>query len=258
MTQYQRSGFLSSIPPVTRHLLIINVLIWLVIEVCSFSGARMEHFADFLVTHLGLNYVGSSGFNPVQPLTYMFVHDPFNIMHILFNMFALWMFGRLMEQVWGQKRFLIYYMVCGIGAAVVQEAVWALCWQHDFVTQLAAASNVSPQYVEQAIAAKVPNVMQFMADYKSQLITVGASGAIFGILLGFAFVFPNMPLYFFFIPVPVKAKWMVLGYAVLEFFLGVGGMQSSVAHFAHLGGMLFALPMLLYWKRKGTLQQRFF
>ena len=147
---------------------------------------------------------------------------------------------------------------CGVGAAFVQEAVWALTWQHDYIAAIARQNGLTFDHmksiVEQAVAAGDGGFLRAMAEMKSQMVTIGASGAIFGVLLGFAFVFPNIPMYLFFIPVPIKAKYMVAGYAVLELFFGVGGRMDSVAHFAHLGGMIFGLIILLYWKKKGTLR----
>ncbi len=209
-----------------------------------------------LLPRLGLHYIGSDLFNPAQLFTYMFLHDPSGITHIFFNMFSLWMFGRILERVWGGKRYLLFYLVCGVGAAFAQEAVWAMTWRHEYVQGIAALNGLTydhmQQIVDQATAAGDSGFLAGMADMKSRMMTVGASGAIFGLLLGFAFVFPNMPLYLFFIPVPIKAKYMVIGYAVLEFFFGVQG-GGTIAHFAHLGGMLFGLAMMLYWKKKGTL-----
>lgn len=209
-----------------------------------------------LLPRLGLHYIGSDLFNPAQLFTYMFLHDPSGITHIFFNMFSLWMFGRILERVWGGKRYLLFYLVCGVGAAFAQEAVWAMTWRHEYIQGIAALNGLTydhmQQIVDQATAAGDSGFLAGMADIKSRMMTVGASGAIFGLLLGFAFVFPNMPLYLFFIPVPIKAKYMVIGYAVLEFFFGVQG-GGTIAHFAHLGGMLFGLAMMLYWKKKGTL-----
>ena len=176
-------------------------------------------------------------------------------MHLFFNMFSLYMFGRLLERVWGSKRFLIFYFVCGIGAALVQETVAGL-------TVMYSETKMSSDAVDMVLTQGY-SVFQQGMTYRDPMLqmlhqaiyspVVGASGAIFGILLGFAFVFPNMPLYLMFIPVPIKAKWMVIGYAVLEFWFGVSGTMSTVAHFAHLGGMLFGLLILLYWKKKGKL-----
>lgn len=238
------------IPPVTKNLIIINVAIWLV-------GMIIPSFGRVLYDKLGLHLLGADMFNPIQVITYMFLHDERNVLHILFNMFTLWMFGRILEQVWGSRRFFMFYMVCGIGAAIVQEAVWMLSWHGEFISDLARSNGLTAEHtrelVEQGLASGESHILNIIAQYKSQFLTVGASGAIFGLLLGFAMTFPNMPLYLFFIPVPVKAKYMVIGYAVLEFFLGVNG-GGTIAHFAHLGGMLFGLVILLYWKKKGMLR----
>lgn len=251
MAQYGSGGWFAQIPPVTKNLIIINVLIWLV-EVI------VPGFGNTLIRVAGLHYVASDCFNPIQIITYMFLHSPDNILHLLFNMFTLWMFGRILEQVWGSRRFFIFYFVCGIGAALVQEGVWALTWQHDYIAGIAPLNGRTyesmKEIVDMAAAQGDPYFLEGMHSFLRSMVTVGASGAIFGLLLGFAFVFPDMPMYLFFIPVPIKAKYMVAGYAVLEFFLGVGNSVSTVAHFAHLGGLLFGLALLLYWKKKGTLR----
>ncbi|MBD5291400.1 MAG: rhomboid family intramembrane serine protease [Bacteroides sp.] len=242
----------SQLPPVTKNLIIINVLLWLVEFI-------LPDFANnTLLPRLGLHPFGASNFNPVQPFTYMFLHDPRNPVHIFFNMFSLWMFGRILEQVWGSRRYLIFYLVCGVGAALVQEAVWGMTWRQEFISTIAPINGLTYNHAEQIVNAAIANhdteILAAIAAMKNQMVTVGASGAIFGLLLGFAFVFPNMPMYLFFIPVPIKAKYMVLGYAVLEFFFGISG-GGTIAHLAHLGGMLFGLIMILYWKKKGTLYQ---
>ena len=238
-------SWLRAIPPVTRNLIIINVLIWLLEFIPGFRAMLMQRLA--------LHFWGAADFNPAQIITYAFIREPKTIIHVGFNMFTLWMFGRLMEQVWGSRRFFIFYFVCAIGAALVQELVWQFSWMHE----LAAVNGLSVDQLNNALAMQEISdpaaVHNLLAASKNGLLCVGASGAIFGILLGFAFVFPNMPLYLFFIPVPIKAKYMVIGYAVLEFFLGVSG-GGTVAHFAHLGGMLFALPLIFYWKHNGTLR----
>lgn len=164
---------------------------------------------------LGLHYFAADDFNVVQLITYMFLHDTSGIEHIFFNMFSVFMFGRTLEAVWGGKRFLFYYITTGMGAALVQEAAW---------------------YFELRSAISE---------------TVGASGAAFGILLAFGMLFPNAPLFIIFIPIPIKAKYFVIFYGLLELFFGVSGSMSSVAHFAHLGGMLFGFFLIRYWKKKG-------
>lgn len=245
-----RGGFMSAIPPVTKNLIIINLIIWL-------AEAIFPRFSDTIVRVLGLHFVSASDFNPIQVLTYMFVHAPQNPFHVFFNMFTLWMFGSTLERVWGSKRFFIFYFVCGIGAAIVQEVVWAMTWMHEYVDGIAKLNGLTYDHmksiVESALANGDGDFLSAMAQYKSQIVTIGASGAVFGLLLGYAFVFPNQPLYLFFIPVPIKAKYMMIGYGVIEFFLGVGA-NDMIAHFAHLGGMLFALVILLYWRKKGILR----
>lgn len=235
--------------PVTKNLIIINFLLYAVEIV--FPG-----FCNTLIDKLGLHLVTSTSFNPIQILTYMFLHDNHSMLHILFNMFTLWMFGRILEHTWGSKRYFVFYMVCGIGAAIVQEAVWLLTWKHEYISSIAPLNGLTyehmTQVVDKAVASHDAEFLAAINQMKNSLITIGASGAVLGLLLGFAMVFPNMPILLFFIPLPIKAKYLVIGYAVLEFFLGVNG-GGTIAHFAHLGGMLFGLFILLYWKKKGIL-----
>lgn len=185
---------MNSIPTVTKNLLIINVL-------CFFGGVVAMKYGINLNDLLGLHFFMASDFNPAQLITYMFMHGGFQ--HIFFNMFALWMFGRTLEQVWGPKRFLSYYMVCGIGAGLVQELVQYI----QYVTELSQYDSVNTGI------AVIP-----MAEYLNLMTTVGASGAIYGILLAFGMLFPNSQMFVFPIPFPVKAKYFVMGYAALEIF----------------------------------------
>lgn len=255
MNNFFRNG-ISSMPPVTKNIIIINALIWLV-EVIS-PGFGLNG----IIRHLGLHYVGASHFNPAQIVTYMFVHSQSTFFHVFFNMLTLFFFGPMLERMWGARRFLFYYMVCGVGAALIQEGVWALTWKSEYLDAISRLNLITKEeaarMVERYLAAGDQGVASAIDGFKNTMVTVGASGAVFGVLLGFAFVFPNMPMYLFFIPVPIKAKYMVAGYAVIEFFFGVTGSMSTVAHFAHLGGMLFGLALLLYWKHKGTLGGRNF
>lgn len=227
--QYNNRSFWSSIMPVTKHLLIINVIVWLATIVFGRAG-----IID-LERYLGLHFWLGSDFNPAQLFTYMFMHDTSGFAHIFFNMFSLWMFGSLIEKVLGSKRYLFYYISCGLGAALVQELVWQLSWQDMY-------NNISVQY---------PG---FPADqFYNLLVTVGASGAVFGILLAFGMIFPNMSMYIIPFPFPIKAKWVVLGYGAIELFFGISHTMNGVAHYAHLGGMIAGILMILYWKHNGTL-----
>lgn len=222
-----RQGFFSSIPPVTKNLIIINLLFWLAEIVLPRVGID-------LVKYLGLHYFAASDFNAVQLVTYMFMHDPGSFGHVFFNMFSVFLFGRTLEMVWGSKRFLIYYLTTGIGAGLVQEVTW-------FFSLKDAIDATIVQAGWETTRALLNNV-----------ITIGASGAVFGILLAFGMLFPNAELFIMFIPIPVKAKYFVIFYGIVELFLGVGNFSGdNIAHFAHLGGMLFGFFLIKYWKKKG-------
>jgi membrane associated rhomboid family serine protease len=252
MAQFRPSqGFMSSVPVVTKNLIIINALVWLATIVLEKTGINLTQY-------LGLHYIASSQFLPYQLITYMFMHDSGGITHILFNMFAVFMFGRILEQVWGPKRFLIFYLVTGIGAGLVQQAAWYI----DLRPFLSAVNNylangdssVLTPYLNVQAGINYPDQMVIAAKEAlfDRMITIGASGAVFGVLLAFGMLFPNAPLFLLFIPVPIPAKYMVIGYGVLEFFSGVARFSGDhVAHFAHLGGMLFGFILIRYWKKKG-------
>lgn len=244
-------NFINRIPPVTRTLIIINVIIW---AFTAIFPAKMNTLVNFGALH----YFTSPGFNPAQLLTYMFIHGGFT--HLFFNMFALYVFGSALEYTFGDKRFLFYYISCGIGAALIQEGIFAIRIH-------SLASYIDPQSYQFIISDGWRAITQGMnyADPQFAQInilvngpTVGASGAIYGVLAAFAMIYPNRPLYIMFIPVPVKAKWVVLGYALLEFSLGFGQVNDNVAHFAHLGGMIVGAAIVFIWKRKGIVHGDFY
>ena len=237
-----------NIPPVVKNLLIINGLLFLATIV----------FKDQinLTEYLGLHYWMSDGFYPHQLLTYMFMHSSFDFTHVLFNMFAVWMFGRVLEQVWGAKRFLIYYIVTGLGAGIIQllvahfrlMSIYEMLTPEafDFLMQngydLLHGAKGPVEYVND------PNFVQ--AVILMNTTTVGASGAVFGILLAFGMLFPNTELMLLFPPIPIKAKWFVMGYGALELYMGfANNPNDNVAHFAHLGGMLFGFILIQMWKK---------
>lgn len=230
---------MESIPPVTKNIILINTVVWLIMMVL---GRRI---GNGVLDFGGLHYFGASDFNVLQIFTYMFMHSTQSFAHILFNMFTLFMFGTLLERTLGAKRFLFYYISCGIGAAIVQEAVWALTWENIFAGMMHLDKATFQQVLAHSSPEEVSNAL-------NAFITVGASGAIFGILLAFGMLFPNLPTYIMFIPVPIKAKWMVLGYGVLELLIGMSHANDGVAHFAHLGGMLFGFLIIWYWKKKNV------
>ena len=251
-TMYQQQrGFLSSIPPVTKNLILINCLMWVAtITLPKIMGLD-------LVKYLGLHYWTAPDFNPAQLITNMFMHDPSSIFHLFFNMFSLFLFGKVLEQVWGSKRFLFYYLSTGIGAALLQEFVWMLTWENAF----ALVNPETKQIVmngEEAIQYALAHRLDLISSYLNSYVSIGASGAVFGILLAFGMLFPNAPMYVMFIPIPIKTKYVVIGYGLIELFFGVAGIQASVAHFAHLGGMLFGLLIILYWRKKGVIGGRIY
>ncbi len=217
-----------NIGPVTKNLLILNLIAFLAVQVGEKYG--YGSFTDMLSLHFLL----AKDFYVFQLLTYQFVHADF--IHLLFNMFALWMFGTVIEQSFGSRRFLIYYLLCGIGAGVTQE-LWQL-----------GEYFISGMYQFEAVNTGGQIIP--MADFLNQWSTVGASGAIYGILLAFGMIFPNQRIMLLIPPIPIKAKYFVAGYAALELYQGFAGSGGNTAHFAHLGGMLFGWLLILYWRRK--------
>lgn len=216
---YTLRGF-SFLPPVVKNLLILNVLFFL-------ADVSLQTRGIDLTRWLGLHYITAQDFYPWQFITYMFMHGNFS--HLFFNMFALWMFGYALENYWGSKRFLVYYLITGVGAALIQTGVLAL--------EIRSMTAELPPFAAQ--------------HYINQIVTVGASGAVYGILLAFGMCFPNVPIFLYFF-LPIKAKWFVIIYGVIELFAGIGGTADGVAHFAHLGGMIFGLLLILYWRKHGS------
>ncbi len=237
-----------NITPTVKQLLIINVIF--------FAGTQMV--GDAAYTFLSLFYPEHPDFRIWQPLTHMFMHG--NVMHILFNMFALYSFGSALEQFWGGKKFLFFYISCGLGAALLHTAV------HYFQVQSALSSlteaGLSQQSIDSFLAtgriqydpgAVEEGVLQRLFD-AFNTPAVGASGAIYGLLVAFAFMFPNTGLMLMFVPVPIKAKYFVPGLLLIDLFLGITGKSifgggSGIAHFAHIGGALVGFLMMWYWKK---------
>ena len=202
------------IPPVTKNIIIINVVMLLAMYINE----------NFMLEKFALFYPASPFFKPYQYITYMFMHG--GIAHIFFNMYAFFLFGTVLEQVWGGKKFFIYYMVTGLGAAAF----------FTFTTWLVSAGYTYEQYYD---LLRTP--------------TVGASGAVFGILLGYGMLFPNTVLQLIFPTIAIKAKWLVIIYGGLEVVLGLSFPGSQIAHFAHVGGMIFGFILIKYWNRKGRM-----
>lgn len=245
-----RSGILNNLPPVTKSIIIINFIVWGIMMIMP------AHISSAIVDFGGLHYLKASDFNPVQLFTYMFMHSTGSFAHILFNMFSLFMFGITLERVLGSERYLFYYISCGVGAALIQEIVWAFTWEDIFIKYFANAQHVDFIDVRNAINARL--AVGEDLPFLNSLVTIGASGAVYGILLAFGMLFPNQPLYLMFIPIPIKAKWMVIGYGVIELLIGLSHANDGVAHFAHLGGMIFGFIMIYYWKKKGIIHGQYF
>jgi membrane associated rhomboid family serine protease len=241
MNGYGR-GFLA-LPPVVKNIILINVL--MLIAAWTAKGV----FDVDLTAILGLYYPKSEQFMPLQILTHMFMHA--NFWHLFFNMFALYMFGGILENVWGPKRFFIYYMVCGLGAAFVHETV--IMFQYNKIMnaitpdQLQLVLNDGSTYLNEGkvFTNEIMKNLQMLLNVP----TVGASGAIFGVLLAFGVLFPNTQLMLLFPPIPIKAKYFVIGYGALELILAVTQPGSNIAHAAHLGGMLFGYILIRYWRK---------
>lgn len=264
---------ISETPTVTKNLIIINAILLLATVVLEPKGINLTHY-------LALYYPGSENFHYYQFITHMFMHGGWT--HLFFNMFALWMFGRVLETVWGPKRFLIFYFITGLGAAALHTFVNYL-EIHPIVNAVTAFTNTPSADLFSSFVNKyqgsikdmgfnLPGIIDFATswldnpksssfeseavafmqqfiDVKMNIPTVGASGAVYGVLLGFGMLFPNTQLMLLFPPIPIKAKWMVIAYGVLELVLGLSMRGSNIAHFAHLGGMIFGFILIRYWNK---------
>ncbi|MBE9468349.1 MAG: rhomboid family intramembrane serine protease [Bacteroidetes bacterium] len=266
MNAFRRPGFFD-MPPVVKNIIIINVLFYLAIYAFKAMGIDLNQI-------LGLYYVQSEYFQPYQFVTHMFMHGGF--MHIFFNMYALWMFGKILESAWGSKRFLIYYFVTGIGAAAlntfvswisissIQDAAVAFSNTPSPDSLATFIRDFFPQYYTQiydkllTVWYNNPSNPDFinqanifvnqLVSLKMNIPTIGASGAVFGVLLAFGMMYPNSKLMLLIPPIPIKTKYFVIGYGLIELYTGVINQPGdNIAHFAHLGGMLFGFILLKYW-----------
>lgn len=220
----ENRGFLGGTPPVTRNLIILNIIVFIATLINR----------EFMTAEFALFYPTSRYFHWWQVLTHMFMHGGF--WHILFNMYTLWLFGSVVENIIGSKKFLLFYFICGLGAAGLHLGVEFLQMQ-SFMEGAALGNNVALQNI--AVIKLTP--------------TVGASGAIYGVLIGYAMLFPASKMTLLFPPVTLSAKWMVIVFAAIELLTGVTGTVAGVAHFAHLGGMLIGWLMIFYWRKRGKL-----
>ncbi len=261
---------MGSTPPVIKNIIIINVLLYIATFVLVKYGVNLDQY-------LALYYPGSEYFRPHQLITHMFMHAGWpNISHLFFNMFGLWMFGRILEQVWGSRRFMIYYFATGLGAAALHLLVnhfmimdvmseykammntftpetFEVFVQHNFPEYKSSIQEFIDLWYTAPDSLKMINQgQQYANDMVSIMVnipTVGASGAVFGVLLGFGMLFPNTEIMLLFPPIPLKAKYFVMIYGAIELYLGISQPGSNVAHFAHLGGMIFGFFMIRYWNK---------
>jgi len=237
------------LPPIVKNLLIINALVFVAQLVFSGDGFNLtqwlqmypvmpEELRQILEREGHPLYSSGQQFYPYQIATHMFAHSPSNLFHIVFNMFGLWMFGKTLENVWGPKRFLFFYLMCGVGAAACHLIV-----QYFRCVELLQAIQSNDPAMGDLLGAAAP--------------ALGASGAIMGIFAAFAYLFPNTQMFMMFIPFPIKAKWVMLGYAALDLFGGVSRISGdNIAHFAHLGGALTGFIIVLIWNKTG--RKRFY
>ncbi|NVO18278.1 MAG: rhomboid family intramembrane serine protease [Bacteroidetes bacterium] len=278
LDQYSPTGF-RVLPPVVKNIIIINILFFL-----ATIGLGSATHID-LTEILGLRYFASSKFEPYQFITYMFMHGGFS--HIFFNMFALWMFGSVLENVWGPKRFILFYFITGIGAALTHYLVFYLqinpvlnlmdtfinnpdfanlqhfVSNHKFVINDSSGelftffgqfeSSYQTLREDPTNAQALQVALTFVTEYRDHFlnipVVIGASGAIFGLLLAFGMLFPNSLIYLYFF-IPIKAKWFVIVFGLIELVSGFMDTGGNVAHFAHLGGMAFGFFLIIYWSQK--------
>lgn len=220
---------MNNIPTITKNLLIVNVVVFLATYLFRNMGVDLNNV-------LGLHFFLAPDFHIYQLFTYMFAHGGFS--HIFFNMFALWMFGCIVERTWGPKKFLTYYIVCGVGAGLFQE-----------LAQFAQFYLIASEQLSHFTLAQTMKVANANAAFLNLWTTVGASGAVYGILLAFGMLYPEERIFIFPLPVPIKAKWFVMGYAAIELFMAYSSTGDGVAHLAHLGGMVFGFFLIRYWRR---------
>lgn len=234
-----------NLPPAVKNIIIINALIMVMITLKE----------SFMLENFALYFPASPFFRIWQPLTYMFMHGGFG--HLFFNMYSLFIFGSVLERVWGTKKFLLFYFVTGLGAALVHIGVQWIQYGSALATYGLSLNDAS------ALAQEVARNIQAGADripvWSLSLFTptVGASGAIYGVLMGYAMLYPDSILTLLFPPVSLKAKWFVLIFAAIELALGVFGTRAGIAHFAHLGGLIFGFILIMYWKKRHTLYSRY-
>ena len=243
---------LRNLPAVTKNILLLNILFYVVSLVLSSNGENMTHL-------LGAHYINSILFQPFQVITHMFMHSLESPLHIIFNMFLLVMFGAHLERIWGAKRYFIFYIASGLGAFALyngigvfqlmqaKEGLLAMGFDPTELHDLIISSNGS-----QYMSFSDPDLNEFAVPYQAlnSSVIVGASGAIFGLLAGFAMLFPNTELQLLFPPIPIKAKYLIGGYLLYEVYSSIYQSGDQIAHLAHVGGAIVGIVFILIWKRR--------
>jgi len=267
------NGIMASTPPVVKNIILINLVIYLACNVFP------NVFGFDLGSNLAFYNIGTKQFRPYQIVTYMFTHEDF--MHAFFNLFAVWMFGRVMEITWGSKKFFIYYMATGIGAILfnslvswgtvlyIRHAAESLLGNLDPNSMMVFIKHYFPRIDQEAIRpffdqwsqdpgnasnlAYAKEIIAKLTDGPLPSPTIGASGAVFGVLMAYGMTYPNTVMMLLFPPIPMKAKYFVLGYGLIELWYGLSNSPTdNIAHFAHLGGMIFGFILIKMWKRQST------
>ena len=249
------------IPPITLNLIIINVLCWLIQIIIP------SKFDINITDMFGLHYWISEKFHWYQLITNMFLHDTHGMSHLFFNMFGLFMFGTAVEEAWGGKKFLFFYLFTGIGASITQELSWLIdshALMSAFDTAIAEGNGAALVPFEHMFIGNgsisyitLSNILELRSGMLNSMLAIGASGALFGVLLAFAWLFPKAKMGIIFVPIMIPARIFVAIYTVIELVCGVANFSfDSIAHYAHLGGMLFGLILILIWKKFGNLYSR--
>lgn len=237
-------GFMSMVPKATKNIIIINALIWLMTLINE--PVMVRNFALYMPT--------SPFWHWWQPLTHMFMHGGF--FHLFFNMYTLFIFGSVLERVWGPKKFLLFYFTTGIGAALVHMGVqW---WEYTSSLSAVGLTVSEASAMAQDVAMDINMGANMIPVWSMELFTptVGASGAIYGVLMGYAMLYPDSIMTLMFPPISMKAKWFVLIFAGIELLTGITGTGAGIAHFAHLGGLIFGFLLIMYWKKTHQLYSR--
>ncbi len=242
--------------PGVKYLLMLNVLIWLF----DITNVKKDLIGFDLHDMFALHYWELKSFNPFQFISYMFLHDRASFMHIFFNMFNLWMFGNMMEQRWGTARFLTFYFICGIGGAVLQQAAWSTMFLGKTTAELCipafggditnGGTITTFPIMGYGTIESIESLRYFIMEHMTATC-IGASGATFGVMVAFAMTFPNLEMFLMFIPIPIKAKYLISAFVVIEIAETFFRTNDGISHLGHMGGIIFGVLLILLWRKTG-------